>query len=247
MKDLTIEQVHQGIVEIILNASELVDDAEVLCRAGKAARAYGLAYYACEEMGKLPEIIRAFEMLLSGKKVDWRQVTRTFHNHETKALSSFTIANALDLLVPPGEEPPGEEDLNTLNVVFGSLRAHHEARRSFARVTKREEAFYCDLNNKEFRRPSAIITLNEAQALIAIARTQMEASKPNYIGKSLEEVREKSAARIHERQRRFAQLESELDALTPLQKEEIAKQTGITSAEIMEVVSALRAFIIQLL
>jgi len=184
MKDLTIDQVHRAIVEVILNASELVEDAEVLFRAGKAARAYGLAYLACEEMGKLPQFIRAFEMLLSAKKVDWRQVTRAFRNHETKALSSFTIANALNLPVPPGEEHP----TITPSIIFGFLQAHLEARRSFAKVTRREEAFYCDLYNNEFRRPSTVIMPNEAQALIALARTLVEASKPIYMGKSLEEV-----------------------------------------------------------
>ena len=243
MKDLTIEQVHQAIVEIILNASELVEDAEVLFRAGKAARAYGLAYFACEEMGKLPEFIRAFEMLLSGRKVDWRQVRRTFRNHETKALNSFTMAKALDLFVPP----EGEDLTITPSVVFGTLNAYHETRRSFAKVTRREEAFYCDLHNKEFRRPSAVITPNDAQGLITIARTQVRAARTNYVGKSLEEVQTQAAATIQERQRVLTEFESELDALTPLQKEEIAKQAGIASAEIPEVVSALRAFIKQLL
>src|SRR5208282_4167179 len=107
--------------------------------------------------------------------------------------------------------------------------------------------FYCDLYNNEFRRPSTVIMPNEAQALIALARTLVEASKPIYMGKSLEEVQEQAATTIRERQRVLTQLESELDALTPLQKEEITKQTGIASVEITEVLSALRAFVTQFL
>jgi hypothetical protein len=57
MKQLTIDELHELRLVIFDNADSLYKEAKVLFDAGFHARAYLLAYFACEELGKLPIIV----------------------------------------------------------------------------------------------------------------------------------------------------------------------------------------------
>jgi hypothetical protein len=57
MQQLTIDELHTLRLSIFDNAESLHKEAKVLFDAGFHARAYLLAYFACEELGKLPIIV----------------------------------------------------------------------------------------------------------------------------------------------------------------------------------------------
>ena len=69
MRQLSINELHVLRLRIFDNAESLHKEAKVLSAAGFHARAYLLAYFACEELGKLPIIVGIAGHLI--KKEPW--------------------------------------------------------------------------------------------------------------------------------------------------------------------------------
>jgi AbiV family abortive infection protein len=239
MKDLTKEQVHQGIVAIVMNAAELVEEAEILLGAGKTARAYGLAYFACEELGKLPELASVVEKLLAGKRPDWKKVNKAMVNHDAKALNSFLAARTLDLIVP-GEDDEIHKD--HAQMLGRTILAAHDLRRSFSKIRRREEAFYVDVGRGQFELPSGLISRKETVEMITMVRSQVEFAKEIYVQKSqiafFKDIQRNEASR----RETLKGMISELDSLTPVQIERIAAKAGFSLQEIREFIAQYRAF-----
>jgi AbiV family abortive infection protein len=79
---LTSEELGRGMHLCFLNASSLVDDAELLLETSPG-RALSLAILALEELGKI-FILCNWAAKASFKQVDWAEVSQSIHSHKNK-------------------------------------------------------------------------------------------------------------------------------------------------------------------
>lgn len=83
MKQLSLDQLIEGHQKPIKNASDLIEDAEILLNNRRWARAVFLACIAVEELGKYLIIMGAIGRVLKGN-MDWRKFWKRFKSHEKK-------------------------------------------------------------------------------------------------------------------------------------------------------------------
>ncbi|WP_165903441.1 AbiV family abortive infection protein [Thiobaca trueperi] len=102
MEKLTIDQLHELRLRIFDNAESLHKEATLLLDNGYYARAFLLAHFTCEELGKIPIVVGAIGRLLKNEAVDWRKVMRRFRDHKAKVDSDdfhqYVFGIELDLL-----------------------------------------------------------------------------------------------------------------------------------------------------
>lgn len=102
MNELTIDQLHQLRLHIFDNAESLHKEAKLLLDNGFYARAFLLAYFTCEELGKIPIVVGVIGHLLKNETVDWKKVMKRFHNHQAKVNSDdfhqYVFGIELDLI-----------------------------------------------------------------------------------------------------------------------------------------------------
>jgi len=84
MKPLTPETIEAGRHKILSNASQLIEEAELLLKAGHNARAYTLACLASEELAKIPMLVRASASYLCDIEFDWGKLERKLKSHYRK-------------------------------------------------------------------------------------------------------------------------------------------------------------------
>ena len=70
MQNRSLQVICDGMVRVRDNAAELLKDAELLRQNGRVARAYALAYMACEEAGKLSILLGAATQAVIGVPTD---------------------------------------------------------------------------------------------------------------------------------------------------------------------------------
>jgi AbiV family abortive infection protein len=80
---LTDEQVATGLHFCYCNASDLLDDAKILLKNHKTARAFGLCILCLEELAKIPLLSNG--VLLKGKdQTVWNKFWNEFRSHKLK-------------------------------------------------------------------------------------------------------------------------------------------------------------------
>jgi len=84
MKPLTPETIEVGRHKILSNASQLIEEAGILLKAGHNARAYTLACLASEELAKIPMLVRASACYLCDIEFDWDELERKLRSHYRK-------------------------------------------------------------------------------------------------------------------------------------------------------------------
>ena len=84
MKPLTPETIEAGRHKILSNASQLIEEAGILLKAGHNARAYALACLASEELAKIPMLVRASASYLCDIEFDWDELERKLKSHYRK-------------------------------------------------------------------------------------------------------------------------------------------------------------------
>ena len=84
MKPLTPETIEAGRHKILSNASQLIEEAKLLLKAGHNARAYALACLASEELAKIPMLVRASASYLCDIEFDWDELERKLKSHYRK-------------------------------------------------------------------------------------------------------------------------------------------------------------------
>lgn len=84
MKPLTPETIEAGRHKILSNASQLIEEAELLLKAEHNARAYALACLASEELSKIPMLVRASASYLCDIEFDWDKLERKLKSHYRK-------------------------------------------------------------------------------------------------------------------------------------------------------------------
>lgn len=85
MNQLKIAQLCEGVVAIRSNSADLISESRMLFEQKRYARSFALAYFACEENGKIPMLLTAAIQMIMKDKVDWKSLTKDFLNHDAKA------------------------------------------------------------------------------------------------------------------------------------------------------------------
>lgn len=102
MQSLDIAALHQLRLAVFDNAEELHKEAKLLFQHKMFSRAYLLAYYCFEELGKIPIIVGVIGKIMVNDQVDWKKVEKRFYSHTAKITSQnyhyYTFGLDIDLL-----------------------------------------------------------------------------------------------------------------------------------------------------
>jgi AbiV family abortive infection protein len=176
MKDLSLRQLGFGISCVKSNAGNLLEEARILKNEKRTARAYALAYTACEELGKIPILVGAAARLSSNQRVDWRSFSRRFRSHESKAIQFNALDAALQVLLKAKAEGKKAIDLKALKVIslYGALKKR-------ASLKERNAALYCDFQQERFVSPDEIITTEILDVLMEVAERQLKVADELFV------------------------------------------------------------------
>lgn len=102
MNSLSIYELHTLRLAIFDNAENLYKEAKLLHEHNMFSRAYLLAHFCFEELGKIPIIVGAIGKQMAGESVDWRKFKKRFYSHTEKIASQnhhyYIFGLDLDLL-----------------------------------------------------------------------------------------------------------------------------------------------------
>lgn len=162
MKQLSIDELHGLRLRIFDNAESLHKEATVLLDAGFHARAYLLAHFACEELGKLPIIVGIVGNLIRCEPVDWNRAMKRLRDHKSKVDSDdfhqYVFGRELDLLA--------DSDIAWLK----------EARpKAMQRVALKNNSTYVDVSGNKIVSPMDAITKEDATEMIERAFESLRA------------------------------------------------------------------------
>lgn len=162
MEKLTIDQLHELRLRIFDNAESLHKEAKLLHDHGFYARAFLLAYFTCEELGKIPIIVGVIGRLLKNEVVDWKKTIRRFRDHKAKVDSDdfhqFVFSTELDLLY--------DSDLKWLE----------EAKKiSTDRVKRKNNSTYVDFQSDAVISPLQQITKEQSVEMLERAFSSLRA------------------------------------------------------------------------
>ncbi len=156
MENLTVKELHSLRIAIFDNAENLQKEAKLLLDHEMFSRAYLLAYFCFEELGKIPIIVGAIAKIELGETVDWKKLKKRFYNHTKKITSQNYHYYVFGL----------ETDLQNNSDVAWFEKAKNSVNNSFE---KKNLATYVDAKNKNFLLPSEQITKDECEELVDFA------------------------------------------------------------------------------
>lgn len=156
MQTLSINDLHALRLAIYDNAEDLHREADLLLQHGMFSRAYLLAHFCIEELGKIPIVIGVVGSLVRGEDIDWRRVSRRFSSHVEKIASqnghSYAFGVKLDTV--------GNSDIRSL------IAANQAVPKSYE---KKNLSTYVDARDGKIFRPSEAIAKEDAVGLVAVA------------------------------------------------------------------------------
>lgn len=156
MNSLSITELHVLRLAIFNNAENLHKEALLLHEHKMFSRAYLLAHFCFEELGKIPIIVGAIGKLTTGKPVDWKRLKKRFYSHTEKIASQnhhyYTFGLDVDLL--------RDTDLKWLET------AQQKVDKSFE---LKNLATYVDVNGKMFLIPQEQISESASKELLDLA------------------------------------------------------------------------------
>ncbi len=154
---LSTDEIVAGLICCRANARELLEDADLLFRAAKHARAYTLMHSSCEELAKFFILEMAGKWLAQGHDLDWKRFWNRLRNHESK-LGQLQVRALFEDL------PPRTVDLEVLEPIFA------------LGLIPRNHSLYVEIYEGKFRKPSDIdwtVPLEQlnslAQAFLSLA------------------------------------------------------------------------------
>jgi AbiV family abortive infection protein len=153
MKDLTLNDIYGVRVAVFGNALSLQKEAELLFQHEYFARAYLLAHFVTEELGKLVILANPAVALRKGESVDWRYITNRFPDHSEKV-------GAGDALYAIGGLDPG---VTTSDRIEWLKAAAHSVRE---RVRRKNRATYVDVADNRIQSPLKNISRDMAAEML---------------------------------------------------------------------------------
>ena len=156
MNTLSINELHTLRLAIFDNAERLHKEAKLLHEHKMFSRAYLLAHFCFEELGKIPIIVGAIGKLMAGESVDWKKLKKRFYSHTEKIASQnhhyYIFGLDVDLL--------RDTDLKWLST------AQEKVDKSFE---FKNLATYVDVNGKNFLVPREQISESASKDLLDLA------------------------------------------------------------------------------
>ncbi|MBZ0226702.1 MAG: AbiV family abortive infection protein [Comamonas sp.] len=156
MKTLSERELHELRLAIFDNAEALQKEAKLLLTHGMHSRAYLLAHFCFEELGKIPIIVGVIGQLMKGETPNWKNVGKRFYSHEEKIGSQnghyYAFGLDADLI--------GDSDLEWL------LSANKAVGESFKR---KNLATYVDSGDSGILIPQNEITEGDAAKMVEFA------------------------------------------------------------------------------
>lgn len=171
MDRLDLPTLCQGMIRIRENASSLLEEAELLFQNNRTARAYSLAYMACEECGKLSILVGAATRIILNEPIDWKIFWKRFRSHSSKASQFLGFARAIPMIQEATKTETKTVDLGTLiakaaaGVLIGPTL-----------FEDRNSSFYCDFKEGSFTMPSDEIKREMATQMIGFAKEHIAAA-----------------------------------------------------------------------
>lgn len=156
MHALSIEQLNSLRIAIFDNAAALYREAELLLSNGMCSRAYLLAHFCVEELGKIPIMIEVIVCLENGESIDWRSVKKRFTSHVKKISSQSGHFYAF------GRAP----ELNDDNGISWLVSANSAVSESYNR---KNLSTYVDVKDGKILQPSDAISNDDAIRLLSYA------------------------------------------------------------------------------
>lgn len=156
MNNLSIRELHALRLAIFDNAEALHREADLLLKNGMYSRAYLLAHFCFEELGKIPIVVGVIGRLIEGEIVDWKKVKKRFANHEAKIASQNGHFYAFGLET----DLAGDMDVQWL------VHANKAVPESY---DKKNLSTYVDVRDGKILRPSEGVTEGEATRLVGFA------------------------------------------------------------------------------
>jgi AbiV family abortive infection protein len=158
MKSLSVSQIEEARSKILQNAMELVEEAELLLANGRFARAYSLSHLACEEIAKIPMLVRAATDKILGRDVDWQKLNRRLRSHTEKITGIFFV----DYLIDPNIE--NDQDLKILQKSLDMVKDFNMLK---------NQSLYTNLVGNSLLKPSEAIPTELATSLVGLARKRL--------------------------------------------------------------------------
>ena len=158
MQPLSLMQIVQGCRKILENAEELLEEAQVLFERQSYVRAYALAHIAGEELGKLPMLDGTSKDVIGGNVVDWKHFYKRFRNHPWKI--GYMLASNLN---------PWLEAADNANEADIAIQKFNQLGRRVDEFNRlRNKAFYVDLDEGYFQKPSEVVSRKEALEMLTM-------------------------------------------------------------------------------
>ena len=165
MKPLIINQILSASSKSMENAQELVEEAELLLKNNKYARAFALAHLACEELIKFQALIPVAFELARNHRVDWKKIDKRLRNHILKIRGSIL----LDYLRQPAQD--GAYQASELSQQMDAAEDLNDLK---------NHSLYASQIGDEFFKPSERINPQLATACVAHAREQLQIFQTMY-------------------------------------------------------------------
>jgi AbiV family abortive infection protein len=158
MKSLTVAEIESARQKVMANASELLEEAELLFRYGHFARAYAVAQLCCEELAKPAMLVRAAATLIAGREMDWRTLDRRLRSHTDKV----NLLHYQEALSHPLSLELADED------------RYQKARATTPDLNRlKNESLYSGVSSSGFSKPSEVITEAMASSHLALTRERL--------------------------------------------------------------------------
>lgn len=162
MKTFSERELHELRLAIFDNAEALYKEAKLLLSHGMHSRAYLLAHFCFEELGKIPILVGTVAKLTKGEMPDWKSVEKRFYSHEEKIGSQnghfYAFGLEIDLI--------RDSDLEWL------LSANKAVEESF---NKKNLATYVDARKGRILIPRSEITEGDAAKMVEFAFACLQA------------------------------------------------------------------------
>ena len=165
IEGLSTAQIGDACEAAFANAGELLDEAKILRRGERCARAYFLAHIACEELGKLPILLALAASQQYGSPVDWKKIDRVLRSHASKTKQVLFMDSLFGEGGFAAGEKSFEEDLKRLRTYTDMKNASLYS-------------FYLD---GAFHLPSAVMTCEFVDTFLGLAQSRLNAFDAMYM------------------------------------------------------------------
>jgi len=138
-----------GILKNLRNSQELIDEAEILFKNEKFARAYFLSHIAIEESSKCAMLLKVVAFNIWNEEIDIKNVRKRYSNHKEK-IKNFVLLNSII----------GKKSINICNL---------NKELDDSNNSKNDSLYVSWTNENEFELPSENFTKEKAEEKLNLA------------------------------------------------------------------------------